>query len=167
MNTVRRHPEGGFTMTEMLVAVMILSILVVAFGRALSASIQTSRDHQVRQQANALGMEYVETARSRAWDELALTSIDPSAPFLNAAGDGLDAGDVGLEADEALVVSATGLIAPKSAETINGADFTVWTYVSTFGNLRRLMVLVEWELEEGLPRRSHRLSTVVSPVTTS
>jgi hypothetical protein len=141
----------------------VVVLLFLAFGRALSGALQTSRNNRLAQEATGLATEYVELARGLTWAELAMSSIDPDAPLLGASGDALDALEIGLAADEPLVYTVDGLLSPKVIETIDETPFTVWSYVAEAGDLRRVVVDVRWTLEGGA--RSFRTSTLVSELT--
>jgi prepilin-type N-terminal cleavage/methylation domain-containing protein len=160
----RGASERGFTLVELLVSMFIVVLLFLAFGRALGGALQTSRDNRLAQEATGIAAEYVELARGLAWSELAMSSIDPTAPLLGSGGGAIDAAELGLAADEALVYTVDGVLSPKVVETVDGTPFTVWSYVAETGELRRVVVEVEWELEDE-SRRSFRTSTLVSELT--
>ncbi len=156
--------DGGFTLVELLVSMFIVVLLFMAFGRALGGALQTSRDNRLAQEATGIAAEYVELARGLAWSELAMSSIDPTAPLLGGGGSALDAKELGVAADEPLVYTVDGVLSPKVVETVDGTPFTVWAYVAESGELRRVVVEVEWELEDQ-SERSFRTSTLVSELT--
>jgi prepilin-type N-terminal cleavage/methylation domain-containing protein len=155
--------RDGFTLVELLVAMFIVVVLFLGFGRALAGALQTSRDNRLAQEATGIATQYVELARSLAWVELGLSSIDATAPLVAVSGVDLDGAAVGLEADEPLVYTVDGLVAPRVVEVVDETPFTVWSYVSEYGDLRRVVVEVAWSNDAGA--RTFRTSTLVSEVT--
>jgi prepilin-type N-terminal cleavage/methylation domain-containing protein len=159
----RRRGDGGFTLIESLVAMSIFLILFAAFGLAMRAAWNGALINRSAQGATAIAVENIERARSLAWEELALSHVDDEAPFVDVAESTLIGAEVGLEADEALVVSAVGIVSPRTVEGRDGIDFTVWLYITEAGaGLRRVFVLVTWQV--GNADMSHRASTLVSEV---
>ena len=157
------NTESAFTLVELMVAMFIVVLLFLAFGRALTTSLQTSRENRLAQEATGIASEYIEMARSLTWAELGMSSIDAQAPLLGESGDTLSATVTGGESDEPLVYTVDGVVSPKVVESIDDTSFDVWAYVSETGDLRRVVIEVRWVVEAG--SRSFRTSTLVSEVT--
>lgn len=159
------HRDGGFTLVESLVAVLVLLVLVGAFGGLMSAALRSARVNHTTQIATAVAMEHVERARSLSWTELAMSSVDSGAPMLASGGTSLLGSEVGLPSNETLVVDAAGVIAPSNSTTVDSATYTVWQYVTEAGpGLRRVVVLVTWSFGEAT--LSHQASALISEVAT-
>lgn len=161
----RTHPDDGFTLIESLVAMMVLLVLFLAFASAMGAAFNSARINRTTQAATAVAVEHLEHARSLGWDALAMSSIDPAAPLIDAEQEVLLAALARLENDEPLVASTDGDIPPVSAESVDEISYTVWAYVSEAGTgLRRVTVYVTWTA--GATPLTHRASTLVSEVVT-
>ncbi len=154
--------EQGFTLVELLVAMFLVVVLFLAFGRALGGALQTSRDNRLAQQGTAIAMESIEYGRSLRWDELAMSEVNTSAALLTEAHDALSGTALGLGADEVLVVDEAGLVAPKTTVTVDATEYSTWMYVAESGSLRRLVVEVIWFVED--EPRDFRTSTLISEV---
>ena len=161
----RAGPAGadGFTIVELLVSMFVVVLLFLAFGRALTSALDTSRENRLAQEATGIATEHIEMARGLTWAELAQASIDAEAPLLATSGDAIDGAELGLAGDEVIVYTPDGIVTPKVTETIDGSSFTVWRYVSEAGDLRRVVIEVRWD-SDGSPR-SFRTSTLVAEVT--
>ena len=157
----RLRSAGGFTVAEAAVAMLLVALVFLGFSTSLMSSLRASRDNRFRQTGTAVVMEHLEAGRSLAWDEVAMLYVDDMAPMVSADGISLVGAEAGLGSDEALLVSGVGLVFPKTIETSDGTDYTVWSYV-TLGprGLRRLMVLAEWEFEGG--PRHFQSSTLIA-----
>jgi type II secretory pathway pseudopilin PulG len=137
--------EAGFTIIETIAGAVITVIIVVALGQALSVAMGGARDNRFRQDAVAVALSELEAARAVTWEELALTEVDATAPLLADSGVALDAAPLGLPADEGLVVTADGTIAPRVEEVVEGVLYTVWRYVSLPDrDTRRMTIEITW-----------------------
>jgi hypothetical protein len=156
--------EEGYTLVEVIVATSLSVIFFVAFCVSLVGALDSSRGNNYRQQATALSMEQVEWARSLVWDEVAMSSVDTSAPMLNETHDAVLASAAGLDEDESLVVSASGGIAPMTTQTDGEVEFTNWAYVTDApGDLRRLIIYTTWQIEGN--EFTNQSSTLISRIT--
>jgi type II secretory pathway pseudopilin PulG len=163
--TRRVRTEAGFTLVEALVAAVIVVILFAAFAAAMATAFRGARINHAAQAATALSVEHLEFARSVSWAELAMIEVAENAPLIDAAQQLLLASEAGLEADEPLVVSPSGLIPPVIEESVDLTEYTVWQYVSTVDEgIRRVVVYVTWQ--EGSVGYSHLLSGLLSEVAT-
>jgi hypothetical protein len=161
--TTGRDGERGFTLVETLVASFIAILLFVAFSMSLRQACVESRDTRFRQEATSIAVEYVESARSLEWSELAMTTIYPSAPWVDGGGTLLVAADAGIPVDEELLVLTSGLVHPLEVESVQDVTFDIWSYVTTTPDLnRRYVVLIQWDVD-GTQHQLH-MSTVISEV---
>lgn len=158
-----RGAEGGFTLVETLVASFIATLLFVAFSMSMRHAFVESRDTRFRQEATSIAVEYVESARALEWPELAMITVDPSAPWIDPDGTLLLASEAGIDADEELLVLTSGQVVPLVTESVQDVTFDIWSYVTTTGDLnRRYVVVIEWAVD-GTQHRLH-MSTVISEV---
>ncbi|MFQ5947843.1 MAG: hypothetical protein ACE5KX_03165 [Acidimicrobiia bacterium] len=155
--------ERGFGLVEALVAMVLVIIFFVIFGQTFGGALRNSAGNRLRQQATSIAMQELEFGRSLTYIQLAMSSVDPSAPMLDASQTQLLASESGLAADEPLVIDGAGLVAPSGSETIDGQQFQVWRYVTQAQpGLKRLVVLIEWEV--GGADSSFQASTLISQV---
>ncbi|MDX1690154.1 MAG: hypothetical protein R3290_03920 [Acidimicrobiia bacterium] len=167
MNTVRTRlrrlapsGEAGITIAEVIVALFVVVVVFFGFTQAMTGAVNGSRGNLLAQHGTDIALEQVELARAVGWDGFALSGLDPDAPLLTGSGDALDGDAVGLPTNEPLVVDGEeGAIAPKSVVNRRDTDFTVWSYVTEAGDLRRLVVQVRWVVESG--ERTFETSTLV------
>jgi prepilin-type N-terminal cleavage/methylation domain-containing protein len=161
----RSRGEDGFTIIESLVAMTVLLILAGAFAGLMATTLRTARANHAAQVATGIGVEHLERTRASTWAQLAMPSVNDEAPMIDLSTRSLDAEEVGLDADEALVVEPIGVVDPRVVEEVDGVTYTVWRYVSEAGpGLRRVTVLVTWTFGE-MPW-TRLTSTLVSEVAT-
>ena len=167
----RWSAEDGFTIVEAVVALVIVAVLFFGVATSLGVALRHQREVRLQQQAAALAVEHVEFARSVQWAQLEL-SVGPGTggPYHDTVE--IDAAAFGLATNEDLVIDETGsdgyvgYIDPSDSlpEMIDGQEFDVFRYVTDAGpSLRRVLVLVQWEVAAGSDRE-HLLTTVVSEV---
>jgi type II secretory pathway pseudopilin PulG len=160
-----RRDDDGFTLIEALVSSIIAIVIIAAFAGSMTSAFRGARLTHANQSATALGVEHLEFARSLSWEEIAMPYVPAESPHTGGGGTVLLAGEAGLPADETLVVSESGAIAPLLDEGVDTTDYTVWQYVTDAGDgLRRVLVILTWE--HGDATFSHRASTLISEVTT-
>jgi len=153
--------EHGFTIVESLVSMMLVSLFFMAFSVSVVGALRGSRNTRLTQAATVVVTEHLEAVRGLAWLEVAMTGVDPVAPMLDDDGLVLLASEAGLEADEALVVSAYGIINPKVVEVVEGTEYTVWTYVTSAPRgLLRVTVLATWQYTDD--PKTFRSSTLMA-----
>lgn len=151
--------DDGFSLVEATAALGISVILFVMLASALLASTSSAHNSRTRQEATALGTQYVELARDLTWDELAMDAAESGDPRV-ASGD-LLASAADIPTNEALVIDGSGLIDGKFTEVVDNTTFTVWQYVTLInGELKRVVVFIDWEANGGT--RSHHTSTVIA-----
>ncbi len=140
--------EGGFTIVEVMVALVLLALLGTAVSSSLRASLTSTRQTRFRQEATSLAMKQLEEIRILDWDHVGLAYVHPDDPLTSDSGLVLLASASGLAEDESLVLCSTGGIAPLSVRTVDDVDYSVWAYITDAGNsVRRAVVLVAWEVE--------------------
>ena len=158
--------DGGFTLVEVLVAMVIGVILIVGLTLTLTSSLRSVNQNRTVEQATAIAIEQVEFARSLAWDELLMDTpatgdprVAPSAPSGKLLGT-----EVGLPSNEPLVIdTANGRVPYETLETLDTQDFAIHNYVTEAGtDLRRLVVVVDWTV--GGTTRSHQATTLIAEV---
>ncbi len=153
--------EAGFTLAESLVSMMLVMLFFVTFTISVAGALRGSRNNRLTQTATVVVTEHLEAVRGLAWLEVGMTEVDPVAPMLDDDGLLLLAAEAGLEADEALMVSAYGIISPKVVEVVEGTEYTVWTYVTSAPRgLLRVTVLAAWEFTDD--PKTFRSSTLVA-----
>ena len=156
--------DDGFSLIEAAIAAMLLAVFVAALGGSVSTASNSLVDNRRRTQAVAVSTEEMEFMRSLLWTELAMSSIDPTAPMLNAPATALLGSAVGLPTDELLYTSVAGLVASSQVHSSEGVEYTAWRYVTEAGDdLRRAVVLVEWDVKG--ETRSLQSTTLVSGIT--
>lgn len=163
----RRNRQRGFTLVEMIVAVVVAMIIFLGGAAALSAMMTVSTNSRLKQHATEVVTEAVEDARAMDYASLAmqtgtdLTSLaatsTPIASRLTGTGpayefdpDGTSGGTTSSEAIVALPAGAA--IDPLRIADRNGAQYTVRTYVTvpeeggtpTPLEYRRVAVKISW-----------------------
>jgi len=163
MNACRR--ESGFSLVEVSVAASLVVAFALAFATSFGVAFGATRGNLLRQTATGVVNEEFEYVRALTWTELAMSSVDTSAPLLDATKQLLVGTEVGFAGTETLAVFAdTGLITPWRKYIVDGQDYQVWRYVThAGGGIRRFVALVTWS-EDGASE-SLLSSTLLSEVT--
>lgn len=164
MTTMRTRPDAGFTLIEAVVATFVVILLFTGFGRAMDAAFDGSAENAAAQEATAIAVEQMEFVRSLTWPEIAMTGVPTDMPMVNRQTMQLLAAEADLDEDESLVTGEGALVAPFAVETVDHTTYSVWSYVSAAGGLRRLVVLVTWEVDGVVT--TYRTSTLISEVST-
>lgn len=139
-----RAPDAGFTLVEVLVALVIVVLLFIGLTSSLGVALRNVRHTRLAQQATALAQEGVEFSRSLEWSELAMIpdnySSDP-----RVSGSSFVGSSIGLGSNEPLVESTSGLIPVYTVQVLDDQSFTISHYVTQItSSLRRVIVFVEW-----------------------
>jgi hypothetical protein len=163
MNACRR--ESGFSLVEVSVAASLVVAFALAFATSFGVAFGATRGNLLRQTATGVVNEEFEYVRALTWTELAMSSVDTSAPLLDDTKQLLVGAEVGFAGTETLAVFAdTGLITPWRKYVVDGQDYQVWRYVThAGGGIRRFVALVTWS-EDGASE-SLLSSTLLSEVT--
>jgi hypothetical protein len=155
--------EDGFTVIEAAVALALSILVFTALTTSVTAALNGSNENRYQQLATGIVMSHLEIARSLEWDEVAMSHVDPGSPVLDSTGGSLRGVAVDLAVDEMLVVDgAEGLVFPRTEEVADGVGYTVWSHVTAVGDLRRVVVVVTWNV--GATTRVLQGSTLVSEV---
>ena len=172
--------EDGLSLIEVLVAVFVLSVAIVALAGAVGPSLFALEVAEGRQDAMASATRVLDTIRSLDYADVALddgdftvssTALDPGADFAGGAYDP-DPASAQL-GDEPLVLAAGGGVvgaAPYWTTTPEGV--TVETYVTAWCEIapcasaaaaegRRVTVFTRWTVRGG-EERSFRTSTLIA-----
>lgn len=92
MNTPRRRGEGGFTLIEVLVALLILAIGLLGLAALQTQGVRFNHDAAVRSQATSLAYDIIDKMRvNRGNADLYVTGSFPAGPYNSdvcAPGDG-------------------------------------------------------------------------------
>jgi type IV pilus assembly protein PilV len=86
----RRRPAGqaGFTIVEVMIAMLVLVVGLLGVASMLSAASRTTASNKAREQAVALSRELVEAARSQAYANLDPSSAASLVQATPSLGDG-------------------------------------------------------------------------------
>jgi hypothetical protein len=159
----RVSTDDGFTVIEAAVALALSILVFTALTTSVTAALNGSRSNRYHQIATGVAMSHIEMARSLEWEEVAMPYVDPDSPVLDVGGNSIDGGAVGVPTDEILVVDAAyGAVGPTTWEVVDGITYTVWSHVTEVGDLRRVVVVVSWDI--GDSTRVFQSSTLVSEV---
>jgi prepilin-type N-terminal cleavage/methylation domain-containing protein len=159
----RRGADEGFSLIELMVAILLGVIVTIAFGSTMRGALSSSRDNRFRQEATSVAMEQFEHARSLRWEDLSMSYVDSTAPLIDPANGRLLASATGLAADEDLLQCSGGDVEPMTTRTVGDVTYTTWTYVTEVTeSLRRVVVLVTWEIDGNA--FSHRSDSMISIV---
>lgn len=89
MDSDRRVPkpaDDGFTLVELSVAMVVLSVVVAALGAFLITAVAQQQTNELRSHAVQLGQQSVEEARALPWDLLGFYADDTLAPSCGTVG---------------------------------------------------------------------------------
>lgn len=126
--TFSRRTDSGFTLLEVVVALVIAGVMFTALAGASIAALRGAAVARQNTQATDIGNAVLESARTQNYTGLGMVSSDLSGDPRVLSGNRISVPNVGFEN---LVVGATGVISDHIVEqTANGIDFTVATYVS-------------------------------------
>lgn len=158
----RFNRDGGFTLIEAAVALLIATFIFVALGQTIATALRASESRRLEQQADALIAEVIEEVRDFAYADLALNSSDPTLGPETT----FDAG----YGSEPLIIESTGGLTPQvTTESFNTITYTLTRYVAWVDDdpadtetedYKRLTVVAEWE-SRGQTRTEQR-DTIVS-----
>jgi prepilin-type N-terminal cleavage/methylation domain-containing protein len=154
-------PNAGVTITEMLVALMLLSIGALGIYQLFGTSAKVTAASSARVTAQQIATSEVDAIRSLPWEQLAMSS----APVVDSRFD----------PNPAVGPTAEGKVAPKATITRNGVDYGLLRRVSyltvtgtTFVNtqaVKLVTVLVTWS--DGAGQHDVRSSSAVAEAQTS
>ena len=141
--------DGGFTLIEAAVALLITSFIFVALGQTIAWALRSAEERRLEQQGAALTAEVIEAVRNLEYDQVALL---PSASDPTRLPD--SSYDPGTGPEPVIEDSLAGIPNQVTNETFNSVTYTLTRYVtwvddnpldSETEDYRRLSVVAEWE----------------------
>ncbi|MDH3538927.1 MAG: type II secretion system GspH family protein [Acidimicrobiia bacterium] len=163
MHTSDRR-DGGFTLIEAAVALLIASFIFVALGQTIAWALRSAEERRLEQQGAALTAEVVEAVRDLEYDQVALLPDAADPTRLPASSY-----DPGTGPEPLIEDSLAGIPNQVTKETFNSVTYTLTRYVtwvddnpldSQTEDYRRLSVVAEWE-SRGV-KRTEELQTFVA-----
>src|SRR4051812_23575638 len=136
----RATGEGGFTLLEMVAALTVLSIGVLATTQVFLGSLKTAGLGEARTQATAIATREVEALRAVPYATLGFAAGTTSAQFEGA--------------DTVFVTGGTA-VATSGPEVVDGQPFGIARYIvwaangSTPHAYKRVVSVVSWSDEAG------------------
>ncbi|WP_062316489.1 type IV pilus modification PilV family protein [Demequina maris] len=185
--SVRRGGEGGFTLVEVIVALFVLAVVILAIIFVQTRALVTNADSQARQAATAAANQAMEELRAMPWDYLRRGlysgwNASGSDPFVTGADairvDGVDydliVGTTGADQDPASfawppLFDDTGAnVQTLSSGSGNGAEIVLRAYTTDDINGQSgavgLLVVASWDkVSNGNPELTVITSTAYSP----
>ncbi|MBT8164040.1 MAG: type II secretion system protein [Acidimicrobiia bacterium] len=163
MNSFDRR-DGGFTLIEAAVALLIATFIFVALGQTIATALRASGERRLEQQASALTAEVAEAVRSMTFEQVALlpSTSDPT----RLPGTTFDPGT---GAEVIVEDSAAGISAQVTTETFNTVTYTLTRYItwvdddpldSKAQDYKRLTVVANWD--SGGQARAEELETLIA-----
>lgn len=83
---MKRNPEGGFTLISVIIAVVILSVGIIALGKTQSALIRAQATSAERNVALSIARNYIEEVRARTTVPVSEASVNVDETGALAAG---------------------------------------------------------------------------------
>lgn len=149
--------EGGFTMMEMVVAISVLAVVVLAVSGVIGSGLRALAAAKARARANEMATQGIEDLQRLSFNNLGLCAPPPGTPPAGLETNvDLDCSGAGITF--AHPCGATGLVpATTYTCTDNNVTYSVKRYVAWVDALqttKRLAVFVEWTDLAG----NHRVS---------
>jgi type II secretory pathway pseudopilin PulG len=149
--------EGGFTLIEASVAMLLVALIFTALSAGLIGGLRATRDARLYQQATAHGEEAVESSRDLQYDTLVMQTSDLAGDPRIVAGPKFDPDQSGPLVAEPIVTSASGgsIVPHITTELVNNTTFTTSRYVTWVDDAvqggpaqsyKRMVVMVEWQV---------------------
>ncbi len=156
--------DGGFTLIEAAVALLIATFIFVALGQTISMALRAAEERRLEQQAAALTAEVAESIRDLTYDEVALlpSASDPT----RLPGSTFDPGT---GAEVVIEDAIAGIPSQVTTESFNTITYTLTRYVtwvdddpldSSAEDYKRLTVQAEWTSRG--QTRTEELETLVA-----
>jgi type II secretory pathway pseudopilin PulG len=164
-----RFGEGGFTLVEAVVALVVLALIFSALVAVSISAVRASLYSRQNQQAADLVGQRIEALRPLSIETLANVATDLSGDARVQNCGGQPCIDPGTGVKEDLVLDPNGSVTPHittvSSTTSNQTRYTVATYVTVpdgqdANYQRRVTVFVTWTNTTGSHTRSD--STIIS-----
>lgn len=166
----RRKGEEGFTLIELMVAMLIAGIALVALAGALAAGLKTVAVQKARTQGNEIATEGIEDLQRYDYDHLGVCATAPSPPAGFDTAAPLANCTSPVYAEPCTGTSGANLVPdPEYTCTRRGIEYTILRYVA-YGDAaqtsKRLAVVVEWRDTGGRHQVSQQ-SSLRSPTQSS
>jgi prepilin-type N-terminal cleavage/methylation domain-containing protein len=154
MGRVRRDegsaPEGGFTLVEMVVAVSVLALVMMAAANVLSSGLRALSAAKARARGNEIATQGIEDLQRFSFNNLGLCT-DPPAPEPAGLEEHvyLGAGCATAQLEDPCHPTTAGTVPRFGYDcTVNNITYSVKRYVAWVDDLhttKRLAVYVEWK----------------------
>jgi type II secretory pathway pseudopilin PulG len=143
------HDDGGFTLVEAAVALLIASFIFAGLAQTIASALRATEQRRLEQQAVTLIGEALEDVRRLTFDEVALlpSVLDPSRTPDTSYDPGTGPEPIIQSADSAIPAQVT-------AETIGPITYTLTRYVTWVDDspfdpvttdYKRVTVIATWE----------------------
>ena len=179
----RSNSEEGFTIIEMLVAMMVLAIVMTSLMYLMATSLKQVAFSKQRQTASALVDKTMEQARALPYsmistgldDHDVTTSSDPNISISGSTYTYTPTGETVVHGNQNGNASCPGatvcqapLIPHKSTTVLNSSTYTISAYVTNFSGSSgayRLTVVVSWSPSQvaGVTNQVSSQSVIYSP----
>ena len=132
----RRGREAGFSMTEVMIAAIVATILLMAVAAALTAGINATQTVKGNEQATGLANKVIEDARNTAFSSLVLDSATlPATGTTDPNGMTQVSGawkftPISGGAAETVESASNGTVKRQTTTVIQNVTFTVYTYIT-------------------------------------
>jgi type II secretory pathway pseudopilin PulG len=156
--------DGGFTLIEASVALLIAAFIFVALGQTIAWALRSAEERRLEQQAAALTAEVVEAVRDLEFEQVALLPPGSDPSRLPAS-----TYDPGTGPEPIIEDSLAAIPSQVTTENFNSVTYTLTRYVTWVDDnpldtetedYRRLTVVAEWQ-SRGL-KRTEELQTFVA-----
>ena len=141
--------EGGFTLIEVLVALVIISVGLFALLTVFISSLRSAQEQEAHSQATRIGTQTLEEFRGKAFEDIAVGDHDDYPEDYERT---IDAG--GREFDVSIQVSWEDAVAEQAGGDGDEDD-------DTEAGLKRVEVTVAWQVLGN--DRSNTFATAISP----
>ena len=155
--SIRRRvaEEGGFTVIEASIAMLVAAMMFTALSSGLMSGLKAVRDARLFQQATSVGEEAVEAARNLQYETLSMQTSDLSGDPRIQAGLTFDPDGSGALLAEPVVATASGatIVPHITTQTLGNTTYTTSRYVTWVDDAlqggpgqsyKRMVVIVEW-----------------------
>jgi len=179
----RSVSEEGFTIVEMMVAMMVISIVMTSLMYVMATSLKQVSFAKQREVANSLVDKTMEQARALTYQTIQLglddhdvtASSDPNITVSGSTFTYVPTGETvvhgnknGTSTCPAASVCTAPLIPHQSTTTLNGSTYTISTYVTNFSGSAgayRVTVTVGWSRSQvkGVSSQVSSQSIMYSP----
>ena len=144
-----RPRQGGFTLIESAIALMIAAFIFIVLGQTVATALRASGERRLEQQAVAITTEVVEAVRNLTFDEVALL---PATSDPTRTGD--TTYDPGTGPEPIYEDAGSGVPSQVTTETLSGITFTLTRYITWVDDdstdtetedYKRFTVVATWE----------------------